>query len=94
MDEIRDFERRRSELVGHGVWMGVYLSASRPGGNASKNAAIQYRARCYKGGTFENGRKTKYIAAGDLEWVRGCIQRGQEVARLDKAIGRLMPPTR
>jgi hypothetical protein len=91
--DLASLEKRRDELVNLAIWSGCWLEKSKPGGTAGGNA-VHYRARACKGQTFDNGRRTKYVAAADLGWVRGCIARGQEVTRLDKAIARLMPSTR
>jgi hypothetical protein len=89
MDQrLEDLERRRDELINLGIWSGCFLECAKAGGTA-RSKTIHYRARAYRGETFENGRKTKYISAADLGWVRGCIARGQEVAQLDKAIAKL-----
>jgi hypothetical protein len=85
--DLASLQKRRDELVGQGIWSGCWLEKSKAGGTAGGNA-IHHRARAYRGQTFDNGRRTKYIPAADLEWVRGCVQRGQEVARLDLAISR------
>ncbi len=86
--DLASLQRRREALVSQGIWSGCWLEQSKAGGTAGGNA-VHYRARAHKGQTFESGKRTKYIAAADLAWVRGCITRGQEVARLDKAIARL-----
>jgi hypothetical protein len=91
--DLASLQQRRDELVNQGIWSGCWLEKSKAGGTAGGNA-IHHRARAYKGQTFDNGKRTKYVPLADLGWVQGCIQRGQEVNALEKAIARLMPPTR
>jgi hypothetical protein len=83
--DLASLQRRRDELVSQGIWTNCWIETAKPGGTAGGDA-MRYRARAHKGQTFESGKRTKYVAAADLGWVRGCIQRGQEVARLDRAI--------
>jgi hypothetical protein len=86
--DLASLERRRDELIDLGIWSGCFLESAQAGGTA-RSANVYWRVRAYKGETFEDGTRSKYVSSSNLAEARACVARGQEVRRLDKAIAKL-----
>jgi len=74
------------------VLIGVRLDKAAAGGTASSQSQTSYkyaRLRSGRGKTLSNGQKSQYVPLKKVAAIEAAIQRGKELAKLQKRLEKL-----